>query len=49
LLEPIAVAIHGQDARRLFIAKRLTGPWRFIMLFLVVLPFFTSFVARTYA
>ena len=32
-----------------FIAKRLTGPWRFIMLFLVVLPFFTSFVARTYA
>lgn len=32
-----------------FIAKRLTGSWRFTMLFLVVLPFFTSFVARTYA
>lgn len=47
-LGAVACALVGMPVAY-FIAKRVTGPWRFVMLFLVVLPFFTSFVARTYA
>lgn len=44
-----AICILAAIPVAFFIAKHLKGSVRYTVLFLVVLPFFTSFVARTYA